>query len=96
VKTGTKKSGTVYRDKTALEQSDDLVSSDKSIIAEKILCVTGGAFMLIGLLLVFLAAAGTDGSMETPGIFVLGISGLVTAVLGMVLVTMRKVVSKDD
>jgi hypothetical protein len=52
--------------------------------------------MLIGLLLVFLAAAGTDGSMETPGIFVLGISGLVTAVLGMVLVTMRKVVSKDD
>lgn len=96
MKTGTKKSGTVYRDKTALEQSDDLVSSDNSIIADKVFRVTGGAFMLIGLLLVFLAAAGTDGSMETPGIFVLGISGLVTAVLGMVLVTMRKVVSKDD
>ena len=90
-----KKSGTANHRRTA-QRTDDLVSSDNSIIADKVFRVTGGAFMLIGLLLVFLAAAGTDGSMETPGIFVLGISGLVTAVLGMVLVTMRKVVSKDD
>lgn len=95
MKTETKKSGASNHTRTA-QRTDDHSSSDKSIIAEKILCVTGCVFMLTGLLLVFLAAAGTDGRMETPGILVLGISGLFTAVLGMVLISMRKVVSKDD
>ncbi len=90
-----KKSGHAIHNKAA-QQSDDYSSSSNSIIADKVFRVTGCVFMLIGLLLVFLAAAGTDGRMETPGIWVLGISGLFTAVLGMVLISMRKVVSKDD
>ena len=94
MKTETKKSG--HLPQQTAQESDDLLSSDNSIIADKVFRVTGCVFVLIGLLLVFLAAAGTDGRMETPGIFVLGISGLFTAVLGMVLVAMRKVVSKDD
>lgn len=89
-----KKSGASNHTRTA-HKSDDYSSSSNSIIADKVLRVTGGAFMLIGLLLVFLAAAGTDGRMETPGILIFGITGLVTAVLGMVLVAMRKVVSDD-
>jgi hypothetical protein len=90
-----KKSGASNHTRTA-HKSDDYSSSSNSIIADKVFRVTGCVFMLIGLLLVFLAAAGTDGRMETPGIWVLGISGLFTAVLGMVLISMRKVVSKDD
>lgn len=89
-----KKSGASNHTRTA-HKSDDYSSSSNSIIADKVLRVTGGAFMLIGLLLVFLAAAGTDGRMEMPGILIFGITGLVTAVLGMVLVAMRKVVSDD-
>ena len=90
-----KKSGHAIHNKAA-QQSDDYASSSNSIIADKVLRVTGGAFMLIGLLLVFLAAAGTDGHMEMPGILIFGITGLVAAVLGMVLISMPKVVSKDD
>ena len=89
-----KKSGASNHTRTA-QQSDDYASSSNSIIADKVLRVTGGAFMLIGLLLVFLAAAGTDGHMEMPGILIFGITGLVAAVLGMVLIATQKVVSDD-
>jgi len=89
-----KKSG--HLPQQTAHKSDDYSSSSNSIIADKVFRVTGGAFMLIGLLLVFLAAAGTDGSMEMPGILIFGITGLVAAVLGMVLLAMRKGVSKDD
>lgn len=88
-----KKSGASNHTRTA-HKSDDYSSSSNSIIADKAFRVTGGAFMLIGLLLVFLAAAGTDGSMEMPGILIFGITGLVAAVLGMVLIAMRKGVSE--
>lgn len=83
MKTKTKKSGTVNHDKTALEQSDDYMSSVASIITDRILTVIGGTFLPTGAILVFLAAAGMDGRMETAGVLGIGGLGLFTALIGL-------------
>lgn len=87
MKRRTKKSGDTHN-QSAL-QPNGCSSKATSILAHRCRNVLGNVSVVLGGLLILLAAGGVDGSLPTKDVFIIGGLGLLAAYLGFVALKMN-------